>query len=244
MANNRSQQCRLFGSEKCLFQYSEQDKCNESLQESALHGLCSGDLLIMANLQSSTAAIVEAESGFTKLTFPLPKSMLSCNLIMIDDCGKYIMFCNVPTKSIPTAATTYNMFCPRKRAILYRASSDTVRKVGIGLKAIPGIDESRISCSSPLAAGLHFFVSSCDGSEGTSLSFIHAALVNNDENQPRIAFSKAMNVGKDLPATTVADKAPAIISSLYCHPDRPLLLVCYSHGPVQVDCSRLSVLDP
>jgi len=183
-------------------------------------------------------ACIETESGSSFFKFTLPY-LLPFDAFIPNNGGRYILFVTINAKK-SSSRSVYQLFDTRNKRMVCSCESGLNRKSPSPSILIPTLSAPFRYCISPIISGLYFFVS--ESSSSSSLENISAVLLHCDEASEfyNLKFSNNPSIFGDL--TERKEKHPSIakITTLHCHPDKPLLFVVPSLGPVLVRNSYLS----
>lgn len=159
----------------------------------------------------------------------LPKEFIN-GLILSDNEGRIFFSCSLQKHETNDDENSIYSFFDTKKQELFSVLKALNRKMVSPIQQIPRLSSPICYCSSPIINGLHFFVSlpniASTNTNVTAGCYVHALLVYCKESSetPQVHFSDIIRL----------DKGDRKITTLACHPSKPLLMVCFSTGSVEV----------
>ena len=172
---------------------------------------------------------LETLRNITHDSISLPKELLHGS-ILSDNEGQIFVSCAVQRHETTTDEySIYKLYDAKKRE-LSRDVKATNRKVAPPIQQIPRLLSPICCCSSPVVNGLHFFVSVPNtvsaNTSATAGCYIHALLIHGKDSTevPQMHFSDIIRL----------EKGDVKITTLICHPSKPLLIVSFSSGSAEV----------
>lgn len=172
---------------------------------------------------------VETSRNLIHGSISLPKDFFN-GLTLSDNEGQIFISCLFQKHETNDDENSTYRFYDTKKQELFSVVKALNRKVVSTVQQIPRLSSPICCCSSPIINGLHFFASLPNiASTNTNITtgcYVHALLVycKDSSETPQVHFSDIIRL----------DRGDCKITTLVCHPSKPLLTVCFSTGSVEV----------